>query len=122
MREYGSRAIDGRTSAAKALAAWREEIMEDLGGEEAVTAMQMTLIDEAAKVKLLLHGVDVWLLGLNRPPVDKRERKMWRVVRDTMPLRNSLIQIMTALGLERRKPPPEDLTAYLDQAYGVEDD
>ena len=42
---------------------------------------------------------------------------MWRVVKDTMPLRNSLIQIMTALGLERRKPPPEDLTSYLEQEY-----
>ena len=118
MREYGSRSLDGRTSAAKALAQWREAVVEDLGGPDAISAMQATLIDEASKLKMLLHGVDSWLLSLDRPPVDKRERKMWRVVKDTMPLRNSLIQIMTALGLERRRPPAQDLSAYVEQTYG----
>ena len=103
MREYGSRAIDGRTSAAKALQAWRAAVVDDLGGEDAISSMQMTLIDEAAKLKLLLHGVDAWLLSQDRPPIDKRERKMWRVVKDTMPLRNSLVQIMGMLGLERER-------------------
>ena len=76
IQEYGSRAIDGRTSAAKALQAWRAAVIEDLGGPEATSAMQATLIDEAVKLKLklLLHGVDAWLLCQDRPPVDKREK------------------------------------------------
>ena len=39
------------------------------------------------------------------------------MVKDTMSLRTTLVSIMTSLGLERRKPPPEDLTAYLERRY-----
>ena len=75
MREYGSRSLDGRTSAAKTLQRWREAAVEDLGGPEVISAMQATLIDEASKLKMLLHGVDTWLLSrIGRPSIRESAR------------------------------------------------
>ena len=34
LNEFGSRAIDGRTSTGRALAEWTNAIVEDLGGED----------------------------------------------------------------------------------------
>ncbi len=75
IQEYGSRTIDGRTSAAKALQAWPAAVIEDLGGREAISAMQATVIDEAAKLKLLLHGVDAWLLSQDQSEVERLEKE-----------------------------------------------
>ena len=56
----GNRAIDGRSRAAIALRKWRQEILEDLGGAEAVSAQQETILDLACRTRLLLHSIDAW--------------------------------------------------------------
>ena len=63
LKRWGDRAIDGRTSQGKALRAWRDALVEDLGGEEQVSTQQLTVIELAARTKVLLDGVDAWLFG-----------------------------------------------------------
>jgi hypothetical protein len=58
----GSRLVDRRTTVGKALAAWRSELLADLGGIEAVSTQELALVEEAVKTKLILDSVDAWLL------------------------------------------------------------
>jgi hypothetical protein len=117
LSEYGSRTIDGRSKVGRALAEWSSAIVQDLGGEEAISAQQMALLELAVRTKLLLDGLDAWLLGQGREPIDKKKRRLWPIVRERMALSDSLSRYLQALGLERRTPPPEDLTTYLDSKH-----
>ena len=123
LREWGNRsierALDGRSATAKALVEWKQGLADDLGGDPSVA--QWAIIDMAARDKFLLDGLDAWLMSQDRLPVDKRARKVWQVVRDRQTLSNGLMQKLTTLGLERRKSPPQDLTAYIEQRYTDEE-
>ena len=69
----GNRAIDRRTTIGRALAAWRAELLTDLGGIEAVSTQELPLIEEAVKTKLILDSVDAWLL-LQATLITRRRR------------------------------------------------
>jgi len=58
LRELGDRALDGRTSVAKALAEWKAELIDDLGGRPAISTQQTAIVDLAVKTKLILDSVD----------------------------------------------------------------
>ena len=55
VRTLGARAIDGRSTVAKQLAAWRGDLIRELGGD--VSTQQAAIIDLAVKTKLLLVRV-----------------------------------------------------------------
>lgn len=114
LNELGSRAIDNRTSMAKALAAWRGELIADLGGIENITTQELALVEEAVKTKLLLDSIDSWLLA--QPSlVDKRKRSVLPVVRDRQSLVSTLRGLLGDLGLKRRSKAGPTLTEYLSQ-------
>ena len=97
----GSRAIDQRTTLGKALAQWRKELIEDLGGPEAVSTQKQAIIDLAVRTKLLLDSIDAWLL--KQPSlVNARRRAVLPVVLQRQHLAESLARSLTQLGLERR--------------------
>jgi hypothetical protein len=101
VRELGDRALDGRTSIAKALAEWKAELIDDLGGRQAISTQQIAIIDLAVKTKLLLDSVDAWLL--TRPSIiDKRRRAVLPIVRERQQLADALSRYLQVLGLERR--------------------
>jgi hypothetical protein len=58
VRELGSRAIDRRTTVGKALTCWRAELVNDLGGPEAISVQQAALVDLAVKTTLMLDSID----------------------------------------------------------------
>ena len=60
VRTLGARAIDGRSTVAKQLAAWRADLVRDLGGD--VSTQEAAVVDLAVKTKLLLDSIDAWLL------------------------------------------------------------
>jgi hypothetical protein len=62
MKVRGLTAIDMRTAAAQALLAWRRELVTDLGGEEAVSAQQRTLIELATRTRLYVDSLDAWIM------------------------------------------------------------
>ena len=58
----GRRTVDKRTTVGKQLAAWRSDLLADLGGIEAVSTQELALVEEAVKTKLLLNSAAGWML------------------------------------------------------------
>jgi hypothetical protein len=114
LRQLGPRTIDRRTSLGKHLAAWRAELVTDLGGEEALSTQQRALVDVLVRQKLLLESVDSWLL-VQRTLVNSRKRTLLPVVRERQALADSLVRYLAQLGLERRAKPVPSLDDYLRQ-------
>src|SRR5258708_7225905 len=101
VKSLGGRVIDQRTTLGKALAQWRTELIEDLGGPEAVSTQKQALIELAVRSKLLLDSIDTWLL--KQPSlVNARRRAVLPVVLQRQHLAESLARSLTQLGLERR--------------------
>lgn len=120
MQAWGERAIDSRTTQAKALAAWKAALVEDLGGFDNISAQRLTILDMAARTKIFLDGIDAWLF--EQPClVNKRSRRLFAVVKEWQQLADSLAKYMSMLGLDR-KVKAADLTEYVFEAYGDGED
>jgi hypothetical protein len=120
LREYGARAIDARTKAARELAEWTAEIVADLGGEDQISAQQRTVIELAGRTRFLLNGIDAWLI--QQPSmVNKSKRRLFDVVQQRQQLSDALARYMNMLGLERKRADPEDLTSYIEEQYTVKE-
>ena len=108
VKELGARTLDGRTSVGRALATWRAQLETDLGGHDALSAQQLSLIDVAVRSKLMLDSIDAWLLS--QPSlINKRKRTLLPVVRERTQLADSLARHLLALGLQRRAKPTQSL-------------
>ncbi len=113
----GARAIDRRTKIGRALLQWRNELLEDLGGVDAVSTQQIAVVELAVKSKLLLDSIDAWLL--KQPSlVNARKKSLLPVVRERQQLADSLARYMGQLGLERRVKPTPSLQEYLAKHAG----
>src|SRR5262245_18394389 len=104
VRVHGSRAIDGRTTLAKTLAAWRAQLVADLGGHDSLSIQETAVVDLAVRTKLLLDSVDEWLLR-QHSLVNVRKRALLPVVRERTQLADALARYLTMLGLTRRSRP-----------------
>ena len=58
----GLQAIDRRTAAARALLAWWDELIADLGGPSVLSAQQRALVELATRTKLYVDSLDAWLM------------------------------------------------------------
>jgi hypothetical protein len=101
VQALGSRAVDKRTTVGKALAAWRAELLIDLGGLENVSTAKLALVEEAVLTKFLLSSINAWMLA-QKSLVSGRNRGVLPVVRDRGQLVSTLKGLLEALGLERR--------------------
>lgn len=110
--ELGARTIDKRTTVGRALAAWRADLVADLGGIDAISTQERALVEEAVKTKLLLDSVDAWLLSQGSL-INKRTRAVVPAVRDRNALVATLRQLLNDLGLKRRAEEALDLGSYL---------
>ena len=108
----GLGAIDRRSSAARALLAWRDELITDLGGATEISAQQRAVVELAARTKLYLDSLDAYLME-QRSVVDKRRRAVLPVVRERQTLADALARLMGQLGLERRAKRVPSLSDYL---------
>ena len=115
-KELGSRAIDRRTGLGKALTRWRQELIADLGGPDAVSTQQRALVDLAVTTKLLIDTIDRWILTQSTL-INARKRALLPVVLQRQQLADSLARYMNLLGLERRMRPVQDLRTYLAERY-----
>jgi len=95
-------AIDGRSSIGRALTRWRESLIKDLGGKDAISTQQEALVDLAVKTKLLLDSIDRWLFS-QRSLVNARKRALIPVVRERQILADGLARYLTLLGLQKRQ-------------------
>lgn len=100
-----------------ALRDWRDRLVDDLGGEAAVSAQERAVVELATRTHLLLESVDRWLLS--QPSlVNKSRRQLFPVVLQRQQLADALARYMTALGLKRRARPAPSLAEYLALRYG----
>ena len=118
LKQYGARAIDGRTSLGKALMHWKQALVSDLGGDPSV--QQLTLVDLAAKTKMLVDSLDSWLL-MQKSLIVHRKRSVLPVVMQRQQLADSLAGYMTKLGLARRSRHSQ-LKEYIEGVTDAETD
>src|SRR5436309_12086327 len=82
----GSRALPPKSTAlGRALHEWREALLADLGGVEAVSTQQAALVDLAVRTKLLVDSVDAYVLAMPSP-VNRQRRCLHPVVRERQAL------------------------------------
>ncbi len=112
----GLQAIDGRTAAAQHLVAFRRELLDDMGGESAVSAAQLALVEIATRSRLYLDHVDAVLL--ERQSLVVRGRRLLPLVEQRGRLASSLLEVLSKLGLERRQRPAPSLEEYVRARYG----
>ena len=114
VRGLGGRVVDRRTTLGKALAGWRQELIQDLGGPHAVSTQERAIVDLAVRTKLLLDSIDAWLL--TQPSlVNKRARSLLPVVRERQQLADGLSRYLQTLGLERRIRPAKTLAEVIEE-------
>jgi hypothetical protein len=94
--------------------ALRAELVADVGGDEVVTAAQRMLIDAAVVEWWKFQHVGRYLATLpDGALVNKQKHRVHRVVRDHSQIGGRLVQILSALGLERRAVPVQDIRQQL---------
>ena len=118
VKVLGKRYIDQRTIVGKALAAWRGELLADLGGIEAVSTQELALVEEAVKTKLMLDSIDAWLLQ-QKSLIVKKTRGVLPAVRDRQALVSTLRGLLGDLGLKRRAQTVPSLGHYLATKSGT---
>lgn len=120
MIELGNRGLaplDRRTRVGKAVHAWKDELLQDLGGIENISTQQLSIVDLATRTKVLLDSVDAWLLRQDGV-INRRKRSLYPIVRERQQLADSMAKYMQMLGLERRQRPTESLESYVARKYG----
>jgi len=95
----GNRVIDRRTATGKALAKWRADLVQDLGGD--VSTQQSALVELCVKSKLILDSIDTWLL-VQPSLINARKKSVLPVVRERQTLADGLARYLSQLGLARR--------------------
>lgn len=115
LQRWGDHVIDGRSRVARMLDEFRDELLRDLGGREAVSQQERVIVDMAVRTHLLVTSIDNYLLSLGSL-VNRRKRALWPVVRERTALADSLARYMGQLGLQRRERPIPDLNTYLSGA------
>jgi len=87
-------------------------LVADLGGREALSTQQVSLIELAVRTRLMLDSIDSWILS--QPSlVDKRRRALLPVVRERASLATAFRELLRDLGLERRAKPVMTLAEIL---------
>jgi hypothetical protein len=119
LQRFGAHVIDGRSRVARALDEFRDQLMNDLGGAEAVSQQQRVIVDLAVRTHLMVQSLDNYLLTLGSL-VNRRKRALWPVVRERTVLADSLAKYMAMLGLEKKQPPEKKLHEYIAEPVGDE--
>jgi hypothetical protein len=114
----GLSALDGRSSAARAVSAWKQAVAEDLGGVETLSQAQLTLLDLAAVDVALIALADDWIRSMGAGILSKRRGTYRPVVRDRQRVADHLAGLLKQLGLERRAR-VQSIEAWLAEGAGA---
>ena len=111
----GTRHLDRRTWQAQYLAQAEMELVQALGGPDAVSPQQAAICRMAARTQLLLEQVDQYIQapdGLGHP-INRGKRALFPVVVQRQGLADALLKQLAAIGLERRARPVKRLADLL---------
>ncbi len=104
--------LDALGDTGQALRDWRDAILADLCGPEAVSSQERAIVELATKTYLMLESIDRFLL--EQPSlVNKSRRQLFPVVLQRQQIADSLARYMTMLGLQRRTKALPSLGEYL---------
>jgi hypothetical protein len=94
---------------------WRQQVLDDLGGLDAVSATKRALLDAATGSMILLASLDAYVFELAGQGglANRKHRRVFPVVLDRMRVADGLARQLQALGLDRIERPPVDLGTYL---------
>jgi hypothetical protein len=95
----GLTALDGRSAEARALKAWKAEIVADLGGD--LSAQQLTLLDSAAVSMALLAVADAYLRELGAGIVNRKRKTFVPLVQERLRVAQHVADTLKTLGLAR---------------------
>ena len=112
-----TRLADLPAEVAEARRVRQEAFVSQLGGLDECSPAQLALIDLVVSAAMQLDSVDAYLLTLPSL-VDKRNRRVWPVVRDRMALSGHVQSLLATLGLKRRSKRVQSLDAYLAERAG----
>jgi len=112
LKLLGRRAIDGRTSEAREVAAWVADYAADLGGVDQLTTGQRTLLRMAGTTALQLARLDGFIATMDGL-VHRKRRQAYPVLLQRMTLANGLRALLADLGIARQAKPVESLATYL---------
>ena len=104
--------IENLGDVGEALKAWKAAIIEDLGGESEVSAMELSVIELACKTHLLLASIDRFLLE-QRSLINKSKRQLFPIVLQRQALADALSAYMKQLGMKKKSKPVLSLADYL---------
>ena len=103
LKERGIKALDGRSTAARAIKEWRASVEADLGGRDALSRQEQTVLDMCAAAVFLLGQIDVWIGAHPEQLVNGRRRSVAPVVRERVAVADHLARLLGQLGLQRRQ-------------------
>jgi hypothetical protein len=107
----GLSALDGRSSAARAIKLWKAQVSADLGDN--LSAQERTLLDVAAVDMVLLAVADAWLRENAAKVVNKRRRAFVSLVEQRLRVATHLADQLRLLGLKRVPKPLPSLSELL---------
>ena len=110
-----------RTLAARALADWKDELVRDLGGQDAVSAQRMAIVEMAVRTRLIIEHCDHFILS-QETLVNKRKRSLFPIVQDRQRLVDSLGRLLAQLGLDRVARPIVPLAQYIQNSEKTSND
>lgn len=108
------RTVDARTAVGKQLLEWKRALVEDLGGEEAMSTQRKTVVDVLLGDYWILLTIDAELIGMPHI-VNRRNRKVVELVLQRARLADGLARRLDMLGLDRKRAerPVPTVAAYL---------
>lgn len=87
---------------------WREAIIDDLGGDDEVTAMQRIVVDAAIRTQVILDVLDQYILNpSDQKIIDVKNGSAHFIIIQRKMYSDSLVRYMQVLGLQRRKKPKQ---------------
>lgn len=92
--------MDLRTSGARQLVHWREQLVEALGGQDQLSPQIVTLVEQVTRLKLFLDHTDAYLLELPTFII-RRKKKMIPLIKDRLALAAELRATLTLIGLKK---------------------
>ncbi len=102
---------------------FRDELMEDLGGEESLSAQQRAIVEQVCVDRILLALIDGFIFGRADPGnplanvLNKRDRKLYPIVSQRQQIADALTSRLVRLGLKRQAVEAYDLDSYVQENY-----
>jgi len=114
----GMRAIDKRMAGARDALAFKENLVNALGGEPELSPQKRKLVELCARAALLLDAADAWIL--EQPSiVNARTRALHPAVLQRQALAEHLAKLLDRLGLERIPRKVPSLSEYVRSKYAA---